>query len=121
MDTPFAVLARAGVNCPRWEVRVRLAGSWCATRHARSTTCTVTVSEPGREFCFVVGTPEKPKTAWSYRFAVSGSGTDVTESWQAERYGFVSRLMTKPGRATAVLNDGIAKTLGALQRAGGSD
>jgi Polyketide cyclase / dehydrase and lipid transport len=86
-----------------------------------STTCTVTVSEPGREFSFVVGPPNKPKTTWSYRFAPSGSGTDVTESWRAERYGFFSKLITKPEKATAALNDGITKTLEALQGATGSD
>ncbi len=85
-----------------------------------STTCTITASEPGREFSFVVGTPNKPKTTWSYRFAASGSGTDVTESWRAERYGFLSKLLTKPEKATAALNHGIAKSLEALQGAAGS-
>jgi uncharacterized protein YndB with AHSA1/START domain len=82
-----------------------------------STTCTVTASESGREFSFVVGTPEKPKTTWSYRFAASGSGTDVTESWQANRYHFLAKLITTPDKATAALNDGIAKTLEALRDA----
>jgi hypothetical protein len=86
-----------------------------------STTCTVTASDPGREFSFVVGTPEKPKTTWSYRFVASGSGTDVTESWQAERYGFLSRLITGPEKATTALNDGITKTLERLQGAAESN
>lgn len=49
------------------------------------TKCTVTVSEPGREFTFVVGTPDKHPMTWSYRFE-SGSqgGTDVTESYRLE-------------------------------------
>jgi len=46
------------------------------------TTCTVTASEPGREFTFVVGTPEKHPMTWSYRFEPAGDGTDVTESYQ---------------------------------------
>jgi hypothetical protein len=35
--------------------------------------------EPGREFTFVVGTPERHPMTWGYRFAASGDGTDVTE------------------------------------------
>jgi len=46
------------------------------------TTCTITASEPGREFTFVVGTPEKHPMTWSYRFEPAGEGTDVTESYQ---------------------------------------
>jgi uncharacterized protein YndB with AHSA1/START domain len=46
------------------------------------TTCTVTASEPGREFTFVVGTVEKHPMTWSYRFEAAGDGTDVTESYQ---------------------------------------
>jgi len=49
------------------------------------TKCTVTASEPGREFTFVVGTPDKHPMTWSYRFEVgSQGGTDVTESYRLE-------------------------------------
>jgi uncharacterized protein YndB with AHSA1/START domain len=49
------------------------------------TKCTVTASEPGREFTFVVGTPEKHPMTWSYRFEPAGQGgTDVTESYRLE-------------------------------------
>jgi uncharacterized protein YndB with AHSA1/START domain len=49
------------------------------------TKCTVTVSEPGREFTFVVGTPDKHPMTWSYRFELgSQGGTDVTESYRLE-------------------------------------
>jgi uncharacterized protein YndB with AHSA1/START domain len=49
------------------------------------TKCTVTASEPGREFTFVVGTPEKHPMTWSYRFEAAGQGgTDVTESYRLE-------------------------------------
>jgi uncharacterized protein YndB with AHSA1/START domain len=44
-------------------------------------TCTVTVSEPGREFTFgTAGNPE-PLNVWSYRLEPNGDGTDVTESF----------------------------------------
>jgi uncharacterized protein YndB with AHSA1/START domain len=46
------------------------------------TTCTVTASEPGREFAFGVGSSEKPLNVWSYRLEPSGDGTDVTESFE---------------------------------------
>ncbi len=48
------------------------------------TKCTVTASEPGREFTFVVGTPDKHPMTWGYRFEPAGNGTDVTEFYQLE-------------------------------------
>ncbi len=45
------------------------------------TTCTVTASEPGREFAFGVGNGATPLNVWSYRLEPSGDGTDVTESF----------------------------------------
>jgi uncharacterized protein YndB with AHSA1/START domain len=46
------------------------------------TTCTVTASEPGREFAFGVGNSDRPLNVWSYRLAPVDGGTDVTESFQ---------------------------------------
>jgi hypothetical protein len=46
------------------------------------TKCTVTVSDPGREFTFVVGTPQQHPMTWGYRFEPAGEGTDVTEFFQ---------------------------------------
>lgn len=45
------------------------------------TTCTVLVSEPGREFAFGVGPHDKPLNVWRYRLEPRGEGTDVTESF----------------------------------------
>jgi hypothetical protein len=45
------------------------------------TTCTVMVSEPGREFTFGVGASDKPLNVWSYKLEPHGDGTDVTESF----------------------------------------
>src|SRR5258706_4390866 len=46
------------------------------------TTCTVTASEPGREFAFGVGNSEKPLNVWRYQLEPAGDGTDVTESFE---------------------------------------
>jgi hypothetical protein len=46
------------------------------------TTCTVTASEPGREFAFGVGSSDKPLNVWRYQLEPAGGGTDVTESFQ---------------------------------------
>ncbi|MGH9079243.1 MAG: SRPBCC family protein [Acidimicrobiales bacterium] len=46
------------------------------------TTCTVTGSEPGREFSFGVGSRDKPLNVWRYQLEPAGDGTDVTESFQ---------------------------------------
>ena len=47
------------------------------------TTCTVLVSEPGREFTFGVGNDkEKPLNTWGYKLEPAGDGTDVTEFFQ---------------------------------------
>jgi len=46
------------------------------------TTCTVTASEPGREFAFGVGSSTKPLNTWRYHLEPAGDGTDVTESFE---------------------------------------
>ena len=47
------------------------------------TKCTVTASEPGKEFTFVVGTPKNHAMTWGYRFTPAGDGTDVTEFYES--------------------------------------
>jgi len=47
------------------------------------TTCTVTASEPGREFAFAVTGPgEVVVNTWRYQLTPNGDGTDVTESFE---------------------------------------
>jgi uncharacterized protein YndB with AHSA1/START domain len=53
------------------------------------TTCTVRECEPGREFAFGVGSPDKPLNIWRYRMEPSGGGTDVTESFQLADTGLL--------------------------------
>jgi uncharacterized protein YndB with AHSA1/START domain len=45
------------------------------------TSCTVTASDPGREFAFGVGKPGKPMNVWRYVLEPAADGTDVTESF----------------------------------------
>ena len=59
------------------------------------TTCAVTAAEPGRQFAFEVG---KGETAWRYSFAPSGTGTDVTESFEIlKEPNVVMRRLNKLG------------------------
>ncbi len=47
------------------------------------TTCTVTASEPGREFAFAVNGPgDVVVNTWCYQLTPNGDGTDVTESFK---------------------------------------
>ena len=47
------------------------------------TTCTVTASDPGREFAFAVGGPGGATVnTWRYRLEPVPGGTDVTESFE---------------------------------------
>ena len=47
------------------------------------TTCTVTVSDPGREFAFAVNGPgDTIVNTWRYRLDPREDGTDVTESFE---------------------------------------
>ncbi len=45
------------------------------------TTCTVRECVPGKVFSFGVGASDKPLNIWRYELNPSGSGTDVTESF----------------------------------------
>jgi hypothetical protein len=49
------------------------------------TTCTVTASDPGRDFAFGVGASDKPLNVWSYHLEPAADGTDVTESFALAR------------------------------------
>jgi hypothetical protein len=45
------------------------------------TTCTVTECDPGRSFCFAVGSEGKVLNTWAYHLEPAGDGTAVTESF----------------------------------------
>jgi hypothetical protein len=61
-------------------------GSWFTGRNVLpertwETHCEVVVAEPGREFAFLVGGNEQAFTRWSYTFATTPDGTELTETW----------------------------------------
>lgn len=76
---------------------------------------TVTASEPGTEFSFVVGTPEEPLMLWRYQLTPIAGGTDVTETWESVRSGFFHKLHSDAKR-TRALDMGIADTLHNLKQ-----
>jgi hypothetical protein len=73
------------------------------------TTCRVDVADPGREFTFVnrgMG-DDNDLVRWSYTFAPSGDGTEVTETWQVLP-GFVDQVRSMaPDADIAQILDGI--------------
>lgn len=78
-----------------------------------STTPTVTVADPGKEFTFDVG----KDTRWSYKFAPKDGGTELTESFEALRYGLFFKIVQPPKRRTRELQQGIEATLQRIKQA----
>jgi uncharacterized protein YndB with AHSA1/START domain len=77
------------------------------------TTCTVTASEPGREFAFEVNGPRgSTVNTWRYRLEPSGSGTEVTESFELPATVLNRLYWGVAGRARLRTNlDGMRVTL----------
>jgi len=77
------------------------------------TKCTVTVSDPGREFAFAVEGPGgKPVNTWRYRLAPVGDGTDVTESFELSDTTVLRLYWKMAGRARGRTNvNGMRTTL----------
>ena len=82
-----------------------------------STKPTVKVADPGREFTFEVGRPGKEDTRWSYRLAPKDGGTELTESFEALRYGLFFKVVDPPKRRVRELQQGIEKTLERIKQA----
>jgi uncharacterized protein YndB with AHSA1/START domain len=82
-----------------------------------SSTPTVTVADPGKEFTFATGKPGKEQTRWTYRFAPKDGGTELTESFEALTYGAFQKLTNKPEKRTAKLTADIQQTLERIKRA----
>lgn len=80
------------------------------------TVCTVVAADPGREFAFVVGKPEKYTMKWSYRFEPSGTGTDVTESWESNMPGAATQAAL-PKKRQQNLALGMQRTLERIKAA----
>jgi uncharacterized protein YndB with AHSA1/START domain len=82
-----------------------------------STTPTVKVADPGKEFTFETGKPGKEATRWTYRLAPKDGGTELTESFEALRYGAFMKLSAKPGKRAAKLTGDIQQTLQRIKQA----
>ena len=82
-----------------------------------STTPTVKVADPGREFTFETGKPGKEQTRWTYRFTPKEGGTELTESFEALTYGAFQKLTAKPAKRAAKLTGDIELTLERIKQA----
>jgi uncharacterized protein YndB with AHSA1/START domain len=82
-----------------------------------ATTPTVKVADAGKEFTFETGKPGKEATRWTYRFAPKDGGTELTESFEALRYGAFMKLTAKPEKRTAKLTGDIQQTLERIKQA----
>jgi uncharacterized protein YndB with AHSA1/START domain len=82
-----------------------------------STTPTVKVADAGKEFTFETGKPGKEATRWTYRFAPKDGGTELTESFEALRYGAFMKITAKPEKRTAKLTGDIQQTLERIKQA----
>jgi uncharacterized protein YndB with AHSA1/START domain len=87
-----------------------------------STTCEVIEAEPGRAFAFVVGSTQKPRTVWRYRFIPVEGGTDVTVSFELRKpLGRVPQtllhLLSGISVRDADLTDNLRRTLSQLKAA----
>jgi uncharacterized protein YndB with AHSA1/START domain len=76
-----------------------------------SSTPTVKVADPGKEFTFETGKPGKEQTRWTYRFAPKDGGTELTESFEALTYSAFQKLTANPEKRTEKLVTDIQQTL----------
>jgi uncharacterized protein YndB with AHSA1/START domain len=82
-----------------------------------SSTPTVKVADPGREFTFETGRPGKEQTRWTYRFAPKDGGTELTESFEALTYSAFQKLTANPEKRTEKLVTDIQQTLERIKQA----
>lgn len=79
-------------------------------------TSLVVVAEPGQEFAFVQGRADKFRMKWTYRLESSGSGTDLTESWESGMPG-VATMAALPPKRRRNLAVGMQHTLDRIKAA----
>jgi hypothetical protein len=76
------------------------------------TTCKVTDCEPGKSFGFAVVNGGKDINTWRYQLAPSGTGTDVTESFQLAPMAALKLYWAVMGRWRGKTNvNGMRQTL----------
>ena len=86
-----------------------------------ASTCQVVTAEPGREFVFLVGNPEKPETRWRYLLEPAGDGdTRVTESFELVKPigaagRFLTRVTTGVKDRRADLEENVRQSLGRIK------
>ncbi len=68
---------------------------------------TVVCADEGREFAWVVGTPEFEVCRWRFVLTPEGEGTTVTESFELgqEQVGFTAAVLERPEEERATLVD----------------
>lgn len=93
---------------------------------AWSNTPTVTVAEPGREFAFNRHGPGIGSYTWRYRLEPSGTGTRLTESFDAEPplgpfMTWLTEKWTGSSDRDADLQRGMAVTLARIKQAAEAD
>jgi hypothetical protein len=77
----------------------------------------VKVADPGKEFAFETGKPGNEDTRWTYRLSPKDGGTELTESFEALRYGALMKLISKPEKRTAKLTGDVQQTLERIKQA----
>jgi uncharacterized protein YndB with AHSA1/START domain len=82
-----------------------------------SSTPTVKVADPGKEFTFETGKLGKEQTRWTYRFAPKDGGTELTESFEALTYSAFQKLTANPEKRTEKLVTDIQQTLERIKQA----
>lgn len=83
-----------------------------------TTTCTVTVADPGREFAFsVIDGNGREQTRWRYTIEPAGAGCRVSESYEFVWCPLVARVAELPFPRDRQLQRGIRRTLEAIRAA----
>jgi ribosome-associated toxin RatA of RatAB toxin-antitoxin module len=89
------------------------------------TRCEVVVADRGREFAWVVAEPPT-RARWSYTFAASNDGTELTETWELPPEGsaffeevFGGDAPKEIGLRSDAAKKGIEETLAAIKAAAG--
>jgi len=82
-----------------------------------TTTCTVTVAEPGREFAFaVVDGRGREQTRWRYVMEETTAGCRLTESYEFVWCPLIARAAELPFPRDRQLRRGIRRTVEAVKR-----
>ena len=68
------------------------------------TKCTVVVSDPGKEFSWVVGTPQNHPMTWGYRLEAADGGTDITEFYDLAEISYLKLYWKLFGKARGRTN-----------------